>query len=259
MRCTLKQKVDLLESVLELGNCLVVLIGIGILSQLTPARRWGAWLILVVALIMLVVTVSPLPSLLVTSLEARFPSVGQPREVDGILVLGGALDPKLSRKRTMPSMSGASERLFALAGLVRQYPNTKIIYCGGEESKFVKSLLMSIGTDLHNVSFDHNSRNTYDNALFAKNFVSPLSPGGAWLLVTSAYHMPRAVGVFRAQGWNVIPYPVDYQTDGDYELELHFDFYRGLQLTQTAMHEWLGLVAYYVLGWTTDLFPGPKA
>jgi uncharacterized SAM-binding protein YcdF (DUF218 family) len=249
---------DLIRFILEPGNLLAALIVIAAVLAFTPLRRLARWVMAVAAGVMLIIAVSPIPSLLVTVLENRFQPTPPPDHVDGILVLGGALRLSVSRGRAGPALAEASERLFVMTELIHRYPNTKIIYCGGKESKFVKSLLSSIGTDLQNVSFDDHSSNTRENAVFARALVSPKSPNDVWLLVTSAYHMPRAVGVFRAQGWNVVPYPVDYQTEGDYELELHFDFYRGLQLTQIAVTEWIGLLLYHLIGWTADLYPGSQ-
>ena len=246
---------DLIRFILEPGNLLAVLIILAALLAFTPMRRLSRWVMALAGLITLIIAVSPIPSLLVTTLENRFRPTPPPEQVDGILVLGGALRLSVSKGRAGPALAEASERLFVMTELIHRYPDTKIIYCGGKELKYVKSLLNSMGTDLHHVSFDDRSSNTRENAMFARTLAAPKSPSDVWLLVTSASHMPRAVGVFRAQGWNVTPYPVDYQTEGDYELETHFDFYRGLQLTQIAVTEWVGLLLYHLIGWTSALYP----
>ena len=82
-------------------------------------------------------------------------------------------------------------------------------------------------------------------------------PGETWLLVTSGWHMPRSVGIFRRQGWNVIPYPVDYLTDGRKVAIKDPDFDDGLGLLNLGLHEWIGLVAYRLLDYTTGVLPGP--
>ena len=79
-----------------------------------------------------------------------------------------------------------------------------------------------------------------------------------WLLVTSAWHMPRAVGIFRKEGWEVVPYPVDYLTSGEVRIFKSFDFSEGLGLLHRGLKEWIGLVAYYWLGYTDTVFPGPR-
>jgi uncharacterized SAM-binding protein YcdF (DUF218 family) len=246
---------DLLRFILEPGNLLTGLIILAAVLAFTPLGRLARWVSAILAIIVLMIAVSPVPSLLVTALENRFHPKSPPERVDGVLVLGGALRLSVSKGRADAALAEASERLFVMAELIHRYPDTKFIYCGGKESKYVKSLLSSIGTDLRNVAFDDRSSNTRENAIFARSLAAPKSPNDVWLLVTSAYHMPRAVGVFRAQGWNVIPYPVDYQTEGDYELETHFDFYRGLQLTQIAVTEWVGLLLYHLIGWTSAFYP----
>jgi hypothetical protein len=73
--------------------------------------------------------------------------------------------------------------------------------------------------------------------------------------------MPRAVGVFRRVGWhNLIPFPVDFATDEQTTLENfqgEFKLGANLQVLSEAIREYIGLVAYYYLGRTTSLLPGP--
>ena len=78
------------------------------------------------------------------------------------------------------------------------------------------------------------------------------------MLVTSAFHMPRAVGCFRAVGWDVVPYPADFRTDA----QAHWwppqvAFARGLQTLDFFVHEWVGMLAYWWTGRAAALFPGP--
>jgi uncharacterized SAM-binding protein YcdF (DUF218 family) len=104
---------------------------------------------------------------------------------------------------------------------------------------------------------ERNSRNTYENAVFTKALAAP-KPGERWLLVTSAYHMPRSVGLFRKAGFAVEPYPVDWRVGRGADI---FAFTNiagdGLGRTDTAMREWIGLVAYRLTGKTSELLPGP--
>jgi uncharacterized SAM-binding protein YcdF (DUF218 family) len=79
-----------------------------------------------------------------------------------------------------------------------------------------------------------------------------------WILVTSAAHMPRAIAVFRAAGFPIEAYPVDYQTRGrDDVIGLNTSFPEGLEMTDQAIHEWAGLVIYRLAGRTSKLFPAP--
>jgi uncharacterized SAM-binding protein YcdF (DUF218 family) len=125
-----------------------------------------------------------------------------------------------------------------------------------KESDFAPGLMAELGIDPARVIFERDSRNTYENALYTKRLAEP-GPDEVWLLVTSAFHMPRAVGVFRQAGWRVVPYPVDYQSGGLDHAGLGFDLVGGLDLIDLAVHEWLGLGAYRAFGWTDALYPGP--
>jgi uncharacterized SAM-binding protein YcdF (DUF218 family) len=145
--------------------------------------------------------------------------------------------------------------------LARRYPDAKLVFSAGSASVFpdqppetdgAKLLFGELGIDPSRVIFEDRSRNTYENAVFSKALATP-KPGEIWLLVTSASHMPRSVGVFRAAGWTVVPWPVAYKTGGPYTVRfgghfLHLDL---------ALHEWIGLAAYRVLGRTNALFPAP--
>lgn len=102
---------------------------------------------------------------------------------------------------------------------------------------------------------ERRSRNTYENAVFTKALVAP-KPGERWLLVTSAYHMPRSVGLFRRAGFLVEPYPVDWRI-GERVFAFENVSADGLFRTDIAVREWLGLLAYRLSGRTGELLPGP--
>jgi uncharacterized SAM-binding protein YcdF (DUF218 family) len=104
---------------------------------------------------------------------------------------------------------------------------------------------------------ERRSRNTYENAEFVKDMVSP-KRGERWILVTSAYHMPRSIGIFRKIGFEVEPYPVDWRTAGRSSLPMFSEILIvGLSRVDTACREWMGLAAYWITGKTSEFFPGP--
>ena len=104
--------------------------------------------------------------------------------------------------------------------------------------------------------FESQSRNTYENAAYSFSLIKPQKKE-KWVLITSAYHMPRAVGVFRKSGWEVIPYPVDYQTVGPQDYTVYYEGFLNVKDVRVGLHEWLGLFAYWVTDKTNQLFPGP--
>ncbi|MGH8461970.1 MAG: YdcF family protein [Stenotrophobium sp.] len=207
---------------------------------------------------------TPLPDWVLQPLENRFPQPAPTQPVDGIIVLGGALDIAVSHDRGRPELLWSGDRLTALVALARQYPDARLVFTGGSprpsgtgfsEADYVPAFVQSLGLDPRRLILEKRSRNTWENAAYSKQLVQPRA-GQRWLLVTSAAHMPRAVGCFRAVGWPVVAYPVDYLSalttpDDSYDPE-----WRLLKLA-LGLKEWVGLAAYHLMGRTPDLFPAP--
>jgi uncharacterized SAM-binding protein YcdF (DUF218 family) len=182
-------------------------------------------------------------------------------------VLGGPIDADLSAAHGVAVVSGAADRVIAAAAQARRYPNARILYTGGSanlisndarEADYASSLFESLGISKERLVMERRARNTQENAEFSKALATPKS-GERWLLVTSAYHMPRSVGLFRKAGFAVEPYPVDWRTRGAVDL-LTFSIVatEGLGRVDTGVREWIGLVAYWVTGKTSEFFPGPE-
>lgn len=235
---------------------LVVLIGIvGLLLLPTRFARTGRWLAFVSLIVLAILGLSPIGNALIIPLEDRFPPWDAARGApDGIIVLGGAID----------ASGPHNERLVVVPELLRRYPNARILFSGGSgaliddadaEASFAAGLLESFGIARNRIILEDRSRNTVENAVFSKAIIQP-KPGERWLLVTSAYHMPRAIGVFRKAGFPVEPYPVDWRTrraeDG---LRPFATIVDGLRQTDTAVHEWVGLAIYWLTGCSSELFP----
>jgi uncharacterized SAM-binding protein YcdF (DUF218 family) len=249
------------------SNALVLLALLGLVLAATRFRRTGVWLMGVSAVLLALAGWSPLGNIIIYPLEQRFPpwdaSRGPP---DGIVVLGGAVSPEVSADRNEPQLNEAAERLAAMVMLARQYPNARLVYSGGSsnliynaalEADYALDLIERLGVPRERVQIERRSRNTAENAAFSKALVQP-KPGERWLLVTSAAHMPRAVGVFRKARFPVEAFPVDWRTSGPADLTAPFDrVSRGLPRVDTATREWVGLLAYWLAGKTTALFPGP--
>ncbi len=243
------------------------LAAIGVVLLFTRLRRVGRALATVGVVLLVIAGLSPLGNALMLPLEQRFPPWDPARGAPaGIIVLGGAIGPELSAARHTPDLNESAERITAVAALARQYPAARIIYSGGNarlvlmggiEADYAVDLFESLGIAHGRVETERQSRNTIENAEFSKALARP-KPGERWLLVTSAYHMPRAIGAFRRAGFPVEAYPVDWRTRGPIDLVLPFEsITAGLRRTDTAMHEWVGLVAYWLSGRTSELFPGP--
>jgi uncharacterized SAM-binding protein YcdF (DUF218 family) len=248
-----------------------LLVGAGIVGLILLPSRFaplGRRLVAVSILLLAICGFSPLGNLLLYPLESRFPPWdGKQGAPDGIIVLGGAIEPDLSAAHGTPVFGPSFDRLIATAELARRYPNARIVFSGGNgsldssdparEADFALPVFESFGISGDRLLMERRSRNTQENAAFTKTLVAP-KQGERWLLVTSAYHMPRAIGLFRKAGFPVEPYPVDWRTGGRASLFRPSRFFiGGIGRIDTALREWMGLFAYRITGRTSELFPGP--
>jgi Uncharacterized conserved protein len=193
--------------------------GVGLMW--TKYKRLAQLWLTATVLLIVFLTVVPVGRFLINVLENRFEAVRTlPTDVEGIIVLGGVVDQFLSQNRRVTAINSAVERLTAFADLADRYPDAKLVFTGGsgvltdqslKEADFAAPVLLRMGVTLDRVIFESQSRNTAENASMSRKIVAP-ARRGTWVLVTSAFHMPRAVGVFRKNGWQVFPYPVDYTT-----------------------------------------------
>ncbi len=249
------------------SNLLISLGLIGLVLMATRFARAGRRLAVAALLLLAIAGLSPLGNALILPLEERFPpwdaSRGAPT---GIISLGGAFDTVVSAARHEVALNEAAERLTVMAELVRRYPEAHVVFSGGSgrliyggatEAELAARLFESFGIPKQRVILEGKSRDTDENARFTKELVLP-KPGERWLIVTSAHHMPRAVGSFRGAGFPVEAFPVDYRTRGAADLLRPFaTLGDGLRRTDTAVREWVGLMVYRLTGRTTELFPAP--
>ena len=224
---------------------------------------WGGTLGLIVG------GLTSVGNLVVLPLEQRFASVPVPTSsdrVDGIILLGGFEDGWVSSGRSGLGLNEAAERLTEGLRLALRHSDAKVVFTGGvgtllapgvEATGPVARFLMDAGIAQDRLIMEGQSRNTYENARLTRDLVQP-APGERWYLVTSAYHMPRAIGLFRKAGFDVVAYPVDYRTRGEEDgLRLFERIPQGLMRLDLAVNEWIGLLAYRALGRIDDLFPAP--
>lgn len=195
------------------------------------ALRAASCLALIAALVLVPLALQgrSLASAMVAPLEARFVTVAFPPEdsIDGIIAI-----------------SGGGGRMETAVRLAIRYPKAKIILSlKGEE--WAANVMRSHGISDDRLIIDARSRNTFENAQVTRRLVKP-KPGQRYILVTSPSHMPRAMGSFRKAGFSVVPWPVSKSI---------VDIRPTLAV---AKHEWIGLAAYWLMGRTDELFPGPQ-
>jgi uncharacterized SAM-binding protein YcdF (DUF218 family) len=247
---------------------LVVSIGVlGLLLLPTRFARAGRALAFASLIVLAILGLSPIGNALIIPLEERFPRWDATRGApDGIIVLGGAISPDVSSTRDEVALNEAAERLTVAAELARRYPDARIVFSGGSgaliydegaEAPLALRLLESLGIPRARITLEDRSRNTVENAVLSKAIAQP-KPGERWLLVTSAHHLPRAVGVFRKAGFPVEAYPVDWRTRGAEDALRPFaSVGDGLRRSDTAVREWVGLAVYWLTGRSSELFPAP--
>ena len=247
---------------------LVVSIGmLGLLLLPTRFARAGRALAFASLIVLAILGLSPIGNALIIPLEERFPRWDATRGApDGIIVLGGAISPDVSSARDEVALNEAAERLTVAAELARRYPDARIVFSGGSgaliydegaEAPLALRLLESLGIPRARITLEDRSRNTVENAVLSKAIAQP-KPGERWLLVTSAHHLPRAVGVFRKAGFPVEAYPVDWRTRGAEDALRPFaSVGDGLRRSDTAVREWVGLAVYWLTGRSSELFPAP--
>ncbi|MCV6611138.1 MAG: YdcF family protein, partial [Amphritea sp.] len=199
------------------GNLLIFILIFALLV------RWRVLTALTVSML-LVLVFYPLGNLLLQPLESRFAGPEQmPQEIAGIIVLGGAEDPELSAYWETPQFNSSADRPMSVLSLIRLYPDAPVIVTGGSGSVLrpdfrgadvVRSWMAGQGLE-DRLIYERDSRNTFENAIYSADVLpegADIADQKGWLLVTSAFHMPRSISIYRKQGWQVIPYPVDYRS-----------------------------------------------
>jgi uncharacterized SAM-binding protein YcdF (DUF218 family) len=230
---------------------LIVVLGVSgwILSYsrfTTTSRR----LFILAGSMFLIAGLTPFGNWLLVPLEQRFPAWDSVRPFSGIIVLGG---------------SSSADRLVFGADVARRFPEVPMVFTGGNgnlaegarEADLAEIAFQKMGLASGRVIFERNSRNTIENARLTKDIAKP-QRGARWLLITSASHMPRAVGIFRKAGFDVEPCPVDWITTGRsdlYRLQTPLD---ALARSDVGVREWIGLFTNWILSNSEELFPNNR-
>jgi len=245
-----------------------LLLIIGTLFLLFGYRQQALTFLLPISLISVMLIIFPVGDWLIQPLETRIkPPQQLPSTIDGIIVLGGGEDIKTTIIWQQPQIGQAGDRYFGAAYLARQYPDAPVIFTGGNNllrfdagntpAQLNHQLLTLVGIDEQRLIMESQSRNTYENFLRLKAVLPKRN--GHYLLVTSAYHMPRSVGIAEQQGISVVPYPVDYRSQRAEMRQMDFALYDQLDKLEPAWREWVGLTAYFMTGKTSRWFPAMSA
>lgn len=248
-------------------NMIGLMMGIALLAMLLRRRRTAAAALASGFLVLALSTWTSLGALMLHPLEDRFARPDPaPENIAGIVVLGGGFEGSVNLARGGYELNASGDRFVEAAVLARRYPQARVVVTGGASSLTLEGeadgdtaprLLTALGVGPERLVMENRSRNTYENAVFTKEIVEP-RPGETWLLVTSAFHMPRSMGLFRRAGFEVVAWPADYRTSGvEYPGPAQDNFSDSLQNTTLAIREWIGLIAYRLTGRLDELLPGP--
>ena len=247
-------------------NLVIFLLALSLLVGWFGWRRFGGWMALASFLILVVSAWTSLGALLLNPLEERFERPPPPDKVAGIIVLGGGFEGAINLARGGYEVNSGGDRFIEAAVLARRYPDAKVAVAGGTgtlvlegegDAHTASKLFEALGVPRSRLILETESRNTYENVENLRKLVTP-GRDETWLLVTSAFHMPRSMGLFRKAAFPVLPWPVDYRTSGKDGIGVMRDNPAdSLQATATAIREWIGLIAYKFVGRIDSVFPGP--
>jgi uncharacterized SAM-binding protein YcdF (DUF218 family) len=249
------------------SSLLIMLAIAGTVLLFTRFARIGRTFLVVSMLGFVVFGFSPVGKVGFWMLENRFPAwnatSGAPA---GFIILGGSVDPAISAAHGEVALTDSVERLAVVPELIRRYPGTRIIFTGGNgtlfgggsEAAYAEQLLARLGVASGRVEFEGRSRNTLENAQLSKILAAPKS-GERWVVVTSAYHMPRAMAAFRSADFEVEAFPVDWQLADRSELYWpQPSIVEGLAFTDRTARELVGLAVYRLTGRSREWLPGPR-
>ena len=245
-------------------SLLLLLIVAAWLLALRGAHKWSKRVLSVAVTAMLILAFLPVGEWVLYPLEARFQvNPPLPPKVHGIIVLGGPEDAFKSSVWDQVEVNDAAERFLASITLARRFPEAKLVFTSGSGSltnqqlkgaQVAKRLYAEQGLDVSRILFESESRNTSENATLSKVLAKP-APGETWVLVTSAFHMPRSVGIFCKTGWVVHAFPIDHRTVKGHLLRIDTGLLGTLNNLSVGIREWVGLAAYFATGRTAALLP----
>jgi uncharacterized SAM-binding protein YcdF (DUF218 family) len=243
-----------------------ILLVLGLALLRLRRRKLAVASIALATLILVVCSFTTFAYNLAAPLEARFPRPAEPARIDGIVVLGGGMDTEINTARGNWELTRSGDRFVEALRLALRHPEARLLIAGGgsalltgqvSEAEAGARFFRDFGIADDRIVLEDQSRNTEENAFNAKAIAGP-QPGETWLLVTSAFHMPRSVGLFRRAGFPVVPWPADYLSAGNEGIGIKVDqIAENLAISNVALREWLGLLGYYLTGRIDDLLPGP--
>jgi uncharacterized SAM-binding protein YcdF (DUF218 family) len=239
-----------------------------LLAVISGLIRWRGISLLssvLAGMILFVTLYTTVGNYMLQGLEDRFPKPQDPQSLECMIVLGGAFENEVNTTRHGIEFNAGGDRFIEALRLAQKYPQARILISGGDgsmsgvyegDAATSARFFPLFGVARERMVEETTSRTTFENAVNTKELLASKGLSNC-LLITSGYHMPRSVGIFRKLGIDVVPWPTDYRTDGREGLGLDFTQPgRNSQNLATAVREWFGLVGYYFAGRTSAIYPG---
>lgn len=243
---------------LRADSWIVIGLGLTLLGLLTGRLRLARGAAGLTFAFVVTLAILPLGELLLRPLEARYPANPSLGRVDGIVVLGGGEETARSLLWDQVELNEGAERFTAAMALARAHPEARVIFTGGSGSlrdlgremagaDVAEAFFAAQGLAPERLVLERASRNTAENARLSLALAAPQG-GETWVLVTSAFHMPRAMGSFAAAGWpDLVAFPVDHRTEG-FGRAAGWNLTANLMVLNTALREFVGRLAYGATG-----------
>jgi uncharacterized SAM-binding protein YcdF (DUF218 family) len=251
------------ELLVRAETILLLAIGLGLAGLRSWPNRRAKFLLGCGFFGFVLIGLVPVGDFLLAPLEKRYPANPHLDDVRAIIILGGAADPERSAYWRQPVLKRGAGRYDAAIALARRFPKAKVLFTGGSsrligtrisEAIVAREILTDAGIAPERLRFEGASRTTAENAKFLHKLVGT-QDAGQWVLVTSAFHMPRAMGSFCASGWHrLVAWPTDFRS-GRLRDGIGWNLPRNLSHLDTAVNEWIGLAGYYLGGRTNSLLP----
>lgn len=249
----------LLGALLRVDTWIILALGLTLVALLRGNRRLSLTLSTITFLSLALVAVMPLGHLLLQSIERSYTANPPLTNVAGIIVLGGGADIPATAHWGQTQFNEGAERFTAALVLARRFPEARVLFTGGSgslrdlrgvdlsEADAARAFFVAQGLDPARLLLEGASRNTAENARLSLELAKP-GPGQTWVLVTSAFHMPRALRSFAAAGWPALkPFPVDHRTSGFVD-GIGWDLAHNIEILNIAIREYAGQIAYGLSG-----------
>jgi len=249
----------LIGALLRPDTWIVLALAVVVLALLINRRRLALWVGSITLAVLVALAILPLGDLLLQPIERTYPAEPALGQVDGIIVLGGGEDARASTFWGQMQLNEGGERYTAALALAKRFPEARILFTGGSgalrdlagaetsEADMAGRFFRDQGVAPGRLLLEGQSRNTAENARLSLALAAP-APGETWVLVTSAFHMPRAMRSFETAGWTgLVSWPVDYRTSA-FKDGMGWNLTRNLLVLNTAIREQVGQIAYRLSG-----------